>query len=224
MLQQQESGGLENVLSRLLKVDKCIEYVKTIRECVDELARTEELVALKALGFEHEDLVDDRESSAESSDNNFSASESEDMTIEQSPDVDDPYDVLRQSQFNWFNFVEEMVNLNEPQLEKYYSLIMSSDKPLSEKKMIELSHQAYINDLQLRKFTEREATAFNGDIVTDSEEDDPDIYTKVSNLTSDCARELITKTRQRIYCRARYLKAKYISEKNFLSTKSSKHV
>ena len=69
---------------------------------------------------------------------------------------------------------------------------MSSDKPQSEKMLIELSHKAYIADLQLR---EREAAAFNGDIVTDSEDD---VYTKINDLTSVHVRKLIDKTRQRI--------------------------
>ena len=164
--------GFEDMSNRLLKVQK------TIRDCVDELGRTQELVALKAMGFDtgsNESSVDEEDTS----DSDMVSVNNDDTT---SFNVDEYYGTLKQAQFNWFHFAEDMVNVEEVQLENYYLAVMSSDKPQSEKMLIELSHKAYIADLQLRKFTEREAAAFNGDIVTDSEDDDPDVYTKINDL------------------------------------------
>ena len=80
------------------------------------------------------------------------------------------------------------------------------------------------SDLDARQLADRQAEAFNGDIISDSESEDPDSYLGLKDLSSDCARALIAAKRKQIRNRGRYLKAKYIAQKKFLSRKTSHHV
>ena len=102
--------GFEDMSNRLLKVQKCIEDIKTIRDCVDKLGRTQELVALKAMGFDtgsNESSVDEEDTS----DSDMVSVNNDDTT---SFNVDEYYGTLKQAQFNWF---QDMVNVEEVQLE-----------------------------------------------------------------------------------------------------------
>ena len=79
--------------NRLLKVQKCIEDIKTICDCVDELGRTQELVALKAMGFDtgsNESSVDEEDTS----DSDMVSVNNDDTT---SFNVDEYYGTLKQA-------------------------------------------------------------------------------------------------------------------------------
>ena len=76
----------------------------------------------------------------------------------------------------------------------------------------------------MRKLREREAAAFNGEIVSDIECEDPEVFVGLDNLHSERAVEVIEKRRKAIRRRARYLKQKKIAEQNFLSRKTSSTV
>jgi hypothetical protein len=215
--------GFEDMTNRLSKIQKCFEDIRSIRECIDELGRTQECGALKAMGIsENNDCTG--ESSVIESEMTRDDVDSNDTNMGFDLDIDQCYTILKQSEFNWFSFVEKMSNIEEKQCEMYYSVIMSSDKPLLEKKLIELSHQAYVADLDELKLRDREAAAFNGEIVSDSEKENPDVYLNIRDLTSDHAHSLIAKTKQRIRRKVRYLKTKYITERKFLSRKISEGV
>lgn len=221
--------GLENMLERSNRVQRCIEDTQTICECIDDLSRIQEQAALKLLGL----ILEDKESSStgeESSDDEvcISAGTNADSDIDiDMPCTDELYKILEQSQFNWFHFVEELTEGRtdhvhvELQLEKYYLALISSDKPQAEMKLIEQSHKAFTADLQTRQLTDRQADALNGVIVSDSESEDPDAYLGLSHLSSDRVRALIATKRQRIRNRGRYLKAKYIAQKKLLCRKTS---
>ena len=91
----------------------------------------------------------------------------------------------------------------------------------SEVSLISESYEAYVASLSDAYDTERAARALNGDIVTESESDDPEDYTGVhkEDLISDKCRKLIA-SRVAIQRRARRQKSKIIAERRFLSRKS----
>lgn len=59
----------------------------------------------------------------------------------------------------------------------------------------------------------------NGEIVTDTESDNPDDYVRISETTSEDVKALI---RQTIQSRARRLRAKLVAQQRFLSSRISK--
>ncbi len=71
---------------------------------------------------------------------------------------------------------------------------------------------------------DRNADAFNGEIVSYVESYDPEDYVGLDNLRSERATELIAKRTEVIRRRARYLKAKKIAEQKFFSRKTSRSV
>ena len=132
------------------------------------------------------------------------------------PCIDELYEVLQQSQFNWFHLVELVCPSPdaESELVKCYASLVSLSKSQVEKGLIEQSHQAFVADLNARQLANRQAEALNGNIVSDSESEDPDAYLGLKDLSSDRAQALIAAKRRQIQNKARYLKAKYIAQKN----------
>lgn len=68
----------------------------------------------------------------------------------------------------------------------------------------------------------REAAAINGDVVTDSESDDPEDYIHMTSLASERVKSIVFKKRKALERRVRRQKAKSIASRNFLSRKISK--
>lgn len=71
---------------------------------------------------------------------------------------------------------------------------------------------------------DREAAAFNGEVVSDIDIEDPEEYVHLKNLHSKLAIAVITKHRKAICRRARYLRVKKIAEQNFLAWRTSSSV
>lgn len=89
----------------------------------------------------------------------------------------------------------------------------------NQRKFLEQSHKAYLASVEEQKQATGHADSLNGMIVTDSESDNPDDYLPF-NVSDQSKQKLVTKKTQSIYRRARYLKAKHIAERNFLSRKT----
>ena len=71
---------------------------------------------------------------------------------------------------------------------------------------------------------ERTVRAINGEIVTESESDDPEVYVTLKNPLSTVGRQLLVQKRTSIRRRARRKTAKAIAEQHFLSHKVPRRV
>jgi hypothetical protein len=208
--------GIENMSKRLSNIEKCVSEIKKVYECVEDIVRAEKIAVFKSNGlYEDSDVA---ESSEQDYSNASDHNEGDDFI-----DLESHYNTLKTCEFNWFDFAEVMNNKLE--LEQYYSVVMSSNIPDSEKCIVEQSHSAFILDCQLATSADRQARALNGEVVSDSEHEDPDVYLKIVNdLNSSDTCNLVARKRKQIRRRAKYLRSKFIAKRNFLSRKSSKTV
>ena len=87
--------------------------------------------------------------------------------------------------------------------------------------LIEQSHDAYLASATEDYTQQRVQNAINGDIVTDSESDNPNNYMELDPKTKR-GQLIITKKRAFIKRKARRLRAKLIAERRFLSNKNQK--
>ena len=71
---------------------------------------------------------------------------------------------------------------------------------------------------------DRTARSLNGEIISDSESDNPECYVGITDPLSDKAKHLIAKKCAAIRRRARRRKKKAVAERRFLSCKISKRV
>ena len=62
------------------------------------------------------------------------------------------------SGFNWFSVVETVTerygDVTEPQLENYYTMVITSDHSEEEKRLLEQSHQAFLADISSRQLAD----------------------------------------------------------------------
>lgn len=182
--------GLENMSARALGVEKCVQEVKYIRESIDGICTAQEQAAMQQLGL----IPSDSESSDDDTDSDSEGHES-DVSVDS---VLVPHDgelvcMLRESQFNWFELVSNLVEqhgiehetavINE--LDKFFAFVMSSEESVGEKTLIEQSHLAFCYDFEVcRPEADRQAETLNGMIVTDSEHEDPDQFVELHDLSS----------------------------------------
>lgn len=88
--------------------------------------------------------------------------------------------------------------------------------------MIKLSYEAFNADTELNApHQDRISRAFNGEVVTDSESDDPDVYlytTQDSKLYDAVIDKKVSKIKQQVLRQ----QAKYIEKRHFLGKCKSK--
>ena len=85
--------------------------------------------------------------------------------------------------------------------------------------------KAFVTDSLLQKpRDDREAAAFNGEVVSDIDSEDPEDYVHLENLHSKLGQAVIMKRRKAIRRRARYLRVKEITEQNYLGRRTSSSV
>lgn len=70
----------------------------------------------------------------------------------------------------------------------------------------------------------RNVDCLNGNIVSESESDNPEDYVGLSSVSTERTKKIITKKRMSLAQRNRRLKAKKIAERNFLCRRTSKRV
>ena len=220
--------GLENLAKRTEAVEEAIEEAQTMKECIDSLCLTQQQAMLRTLGIH---VSSDSESSS-SKVEEYSSPESGETLLHLPPE--ETVQHLKAASFNWFEFLDRMEELymygsegdKEDHLEHMYSDVINSDYLQSgEKALLEQSHSAYLVDSQTRLRTDqREADAFNGLIVPDSDTDDAEDYVGLDNLVSDRVKTIVSKCTKAIRRHGRYLKAKWLAEQNFLARKSSQQL
>ena len=121
----------------------------------------------------------------------------ENKTMPSSPDTLKVF--LNESQYNIFELTETHPELSMKELE---SFLQSTECGLNE-------HQWYLTEQSLQSFhivsnesygDDRIARAMNGEVVTDSEPDDPDDYVHLQHVLSEEVKHLIKKRRDAIRC------------------------
>lgn len=226
--------GFDNLAERVKKVEDSIEEVLDIRQTVENLSRVQDKAIMLSMGFVPSDDSSD-EFEDTSDEGSYEASEELEMIADtqiQPSTSAELLQILKDSFFNWFQLVSVVIEMNShiseesiiDSLECFFTLAMNDELGDGDKALLVQSHQAFNCDRDRCQIVDREAAAFNGQIVTDSESEDPDQYLGLHDVTSDKAKALITKKRKSLRRRARYLKSKQVAERNFLSRKVSRGV
>ena len=216
------------------KVEEALSSAQAIHECVESLSNTQEQAMPKSFGIYPSGSGSD---SGSESDLEGVENESEPIqsTLTSLPSDQELLQIKKKnSQFNWFDFVcrvsesckcdseddECCVNT----LEGVYPRLIASDIP-KHQELLSQSHEAFVTDSLLRKpRDDREAAAFNGEVVSDIDSEDPEDYVHLENLHSKLGQAVIMKRRKEIHRRARYLRVKEIAEQNYLGWRTTSFV
>ena len=213
--------GFEKMHERTEVVEKSIMEAQRIREAVDELVQTQDKALMKAYG-NCDSLDSSDDCSSTDSENEVPQKDfvlSDDM-------LSSLCSLLVQSEFNWFEFCEKSesyVGSNEHILQKFFEKIPECGFEKHDVMLIEQSHSAYLASATEEYAGQRIQNALNGDIVTDSESDNPNDYVEL-DPKSERGQLIIAKKRAAIKRKGRRLRAKMIAEKRFFSNKKSKRV
>lgn len=212
--------GFESMSKRAEKVEQVLEETETIREAIDDLARTQDKVLLETMGIAGE----------VSSDEESNESDTEECT---EPSQDVSCEILKtsleSSNFNWFECIDQLESqCSGETASKFTETFLENLPALNLKKEQELlavnSYHAFLAAKCDVYEEERLARMLNGEVVTDSEADNPDDYVELNNVVNESSRKLIAKRRKAIKRRAQRERAKAFAERRFLTRKTSKRV
>ena len=205
--------GLDNMANRASKVESSISDSIEIMHAYDDLLEIQERTLVDCYG--KDEIIDDTadlsdESSEENSVTDGSQGDEDSMAVSLSKSA--LLDILIQSEYNWFTFIEQLhemnYNVSDADLEDFISsLPMNLDK----RELAVQSHRAYVASKIDFKENERISRCINGEVVTDTDSDECDISSKT-------IKEKKIKLRRKI----RRLKAQAIAESRFLSRKVTK--
>ena len=95
--------------------------------------------------------------------------------------------LLQSSSFNWFELIHqaEMQKLDVSSVEEKFEALLGELSP-EEGKLVSQSHDAYLHmEKWVMPEEEREAAAMNGDVVSESEVENPDSYLKANSDTPE---------------------------------------
>ena len=228
--------GFENMQAHAASVESALLEIKQIREAIDDLAKTKEESLLIQLGFDVQ--VDSADSSINDSSENeedsfvqsleTSAVVGCDLTHSHNDDKDEqnPLNLqvlLKESHYNWFKFLEQCLQKNpSADVEKLYNEISRFELNTQELRLIEQSYQAFLAAETDMYDQDHIARSVNGEVVSESESDDPESYVGLSDPFSKAGKNLVVKWRAQIKRRARRQKAKAVAERRFLCRKISK--
>ena len=139
-----------------------------------------------------------------------------------------PDDVLREllhlSKYNWFDFMEQLGCQRSSEEETIFADVLKLGLPANALCAVQ---QSYFASLEVEKEhyeQDHTARALNGEIVSELDSDDPDLYFRVKDPLSAAGKDLVVKKRAAIHRRARRQQAKAIAERRFLSRKVSKRL
>ena len=205
--------GLDDMKRRAAEVERCTEEAKEIREAIDKMA----VVEIHSLAINH-GLSD----SEDECDSGSDVEETEGILTDEVKAI--LIELLQESKHNWFEFIsqiESKENLHEQCLNIKILQSFYRDLPkygLSDKE-VELTQQSYMafkSDEEQHSYSRRKiARMLSGDIVTDSESDNPDLYHKDKELAVKKKVEGLKRSAWR-------RKAKRIAGRKFLKRSYSK--
>ena len=228
--------GIHNITQRASQVEDALEEAERMHKCIESLSLTQEKAVLQSLGIPVSSESDSDTSSSDFEDTSESA---EMPSVMPFPSEKQILRVLRESDWNWIECVdqieqqvcevegdnEEDTQFNALVEKMYLKLICSPELQASEKELLQQSHDACeaANAIQKARY-EREANAFNGYVVEDSDREDPEDVAQVKSLSDEKLKTIVLNRRKAIQRHTRYLKNKYIAERNFLARKTSPRV
>ena len=206
------------------EVKKTLSEVQQIREAISDLASIEDKALMQSFGIE-EAISSLSESEEESTAENVGGGDSE----ESEHVVDPPDDLktsLRKCDLNWFEFIEHLQSDQQKDVSLMSAeLFESVSKCGLDEREIHLVNHSY------HAFCAAEADNYdqdwiarvvNGEVVSESESDNPESYAAISNALSTAGKELIAKKRKMIRTRARRRQQKIIAEQRIFSRKVSR--
>ena len=219
--------GFVNMSAHVEEVEDTLLKVQQIHEAISDLASIEDKALLQSFGLEEEGESSSCESEGEGGmddpEEGSQVSEQQALNI-----TEDHKMLLRRCDFNSFEFVECLQSQEQQDISSMSAELFESfsecglyEKELSLLRMSYLAFCAAEGDVYDQ---DRIARAVNGEIVSESESENPEAYMSVSDPLSTAGRELITKKRAMIRRRARRRREKAIAEQRFLSRKVSKRV
>ena len=210
----QRDYGFERMDERTALVEESIKEAQRIREAVEELAQTQDKALMEVYG-----IVDPADSSDSCCESDEEKEPLEDKTTELSAGtLSTLVTLLIQSQFNWFELQKRSMDVLEGRdeaavLSQFFQKVPQCGFEEHEVDLIKQSHDAYCA-AEAEECRQRVANAINGDVVTDSESDDPDSYIGL-DPKSELGKMVIVKKRAAIKRMARRLRAKMIAERRF---------
>ena len=235
--------GFQDLSERCKKIEESMAETENIIQCINSLSAVQEEAFLESLGYISE------QNTSECNEDDSSTEDEDDLheveTSDSSPENDqvihhqlmsqrDFSQLLTESDFNWFEVIDRLVtventpndeySVSEALIGSYSSAIEDDDLCDADKAKLQQSFLAFIEDCTRRQLLEQEVNALNDLIVSDAEVEDPDQFLDLCNIRSGKAKVLIARKRKQIQRRNRYLKSKYIAERNFLSRKVSKNI
>ena len=138
--------------------------------------------------------------------------------------------ILMESKLNWFEFIdrlEESVTSIAPGItDKFFIMLPSLGLTQQELELVVQSHSVFVAASDASYEQERLARCINGEVVSESESEDPEEYLNLRNAQNinNAGKKIIMKKRGAIKWRARKFCAKAIAERRFLKRKVSKRV
>ncbi len=170
--------GFESMDRLCEQVEDAIEQVRDIRQTIEEIAKVKDEAIKASFGLNVESESDDSSDEEETFIDNDCCSTlkfEEISTICKS--------VLLESNFNWFQ-LQEVVDSNFPAdskriLNAIILNLSASNFSKNQDDLILQSHQAYLAAQKDSYCSERTARVVNGDIVTESDSDDPEQYSAI---------------------------------------------
>lgn len=227
--------GFERMQARATSVEAALSDVQQIREAITDLANIEDESVLARFGIEMQGDSSTDESDEEET---LSSQDLENLSFSwpaQQPCDDhhqdsgrdaDPVDMkllLEESKFNWFEFVEQLhCHHVSTDTEKLFNEVLQLGLDGPDLQLVKQSHLAYLAAEADVKDQTRTARAVNGEILTESESDDPEAYVGLTDVLSEAGKSLVAKKRAAIRRRAKRRQVRAVAERRFLSRKISK--
>ena len=222
--QARKQFGFENMTQRTKKVEDVIAHVEYIRTAIEKLAMTKELAVLRNLGL----TCNDKESSdSENEDSGSCDEDGQSLTTCEDVTPQELTSLVQESQLNWFEIAEKLENTHGhqcPHVKELSKFINSLEISMKEKEQLRISYEAFTLDEQFNLNNQREASMYNGDIVTESKSDDPDTINNSQTPLDPALKKIIEKKRTSIKRQTQRKKVKRIMEQNFLGRKTSTRV
>ena len=208
--QARKKFGFEKMEQRAKEVERCIKEAEHIKRSCQELAEIQAAALTSDSSDEEEIELQSPNTSSASFDNSK---------------FDCLVNLLRDSNYNWFEFCEQVQCefSEENDINAYFDelcLKLSSVFSENEMDMVRLSQEAYKADEFLYTYSrDRDTRVLNGEIVTDSEPDDPvdDIQLHSKEFQAAVDKKVAAIKRQ-----TRRRRAKMIADQHFLERRKSK--
>ena len=207
--------GFGDMPERAARIEVAIQEIVDIRKAFDDIieARVKTQVVLSS-GSGEDDIDEDVSSSIE-------------CVCDQ--ETSKQFDIILKQSLNWFEFHANVIetlevpgNCIDGLLNAYHSQIGSCFTE-EERKQIDLSFEAFWADEVINEKRKiRSQQLCNGDIVTDSESDDPSMYQKAIQTNCVEGENVITKKVDAIKRQVRRARAKFIANQHYLGKKNSK--